>query len=55
MDLAEVDINDLGKMLNPEENIQKKMKRDGADDLDMKSNLVDMIKREHRMTVPEVL
>lgn len=54
VDLAEVDINDLGKMLNPEENLPSKMKRGGSDRLDanragagepqQESSVVDLVK-----------
>ena len=59
VDLAEVDIADLGKMLNPQENIQSKMKRAGASDLEgvagKETSMVDLVKPQHKMTVAEVI
>ena len=64
VDLADVDITQLGKMLNPEQNIAK-LKRADSDGSDAvrdekgrplaESNMAGLIKSKHRMTAQEVI
>lgn len=54
--MADIDINDLGKMLNPEENIPSRMrKKEDPDQLEGQESLADLVKPQHKMTVPEVI